>query len=145
MDNLTPKMLEAISKLSEFSYKYHEEINIKLVVLQALKKRGLVESMCFHGVYPETYKKIKWRLLPMKNKTEWIKKHREFVGKKVFLIDFNKFLKDKKLTVEELSKIISYTFDGTMKMLERGTIKLSTYNKLKELHSDLDKYKKDVR
>lgn len=143
--NLSPKMVEALSKLSVKEFRYHTDVGLKLIILQQLKKRGLVESTTIHGIYPDTSVKIKWRLLPMKNQRDWINEHREFVGKKVYLIDFDKFLKDKKLTVEKLAQLIEYTFDGTIKMLGRGSIKISTFKKLKVHYQDLDSYKKIIK
>jgi hypothetical protein len=72
----------------------------------------------------------------------WIKKHREHVGKVMVRIDFQKFMKDHSVTVEELKNLLKYTMPGIISLLECGTIKPKVYNLLKVYYRDLDKYAK---
>ena len=77
----------------------------------------------------------------MKNKP-WVFKFRENYGHKTYGFDFKKFMKNKNLTVEQLAKAIGYSVPGILVMLNRGTIKYSTLEKIADtkLGLNLNKY-----
>lgn len=142
MKNLTAKMKKALVALSDKKFKTVEELGVQWAVLHALKKRKLVESTTIRSGFPDVKVETKWRRLPDAVDNKWIKDFKEFVGKKTYIFDFKNFMKDYGLTVEQLSKTIGYTFDGTIKMLNRGTLKISTLDKLKAIYTQekLNKY-----
>lgn len=144
-DKLTSNMKLALTKLSDKKYKTAKEIGVQLNVLHSLKNRKLIESQTIHTGFPNVRVEIRWRRLPNVIDNAWIKDFKEFIGKKTFVFNFKEFMKDKNITVEELSKIVGYTFDGTIKMLNRGTIKLSTLSKIRIIYPQIDNYKKIIK
>lgn len=141
LERLSENMLIALSRLSDKEFLSADEIGLNQTTLQCLKKRNLVESKLEHGTFNNLIPKIKWRLLPMtKKEKKWIDTYREFVGKKIYSFNFNKFFKDTNITVEKFAELIGYTVDGVIKMIQRGTIKIKTYEVLEQHFNNLNKY-----
>jgi len=73
---------------------------------------------------------------------KWIKDRKEFVGKKMIGFNFKAFMIAHNLTVEQLTTLLKYkTVDGTMKMLDRGTVKASKLADLESQFKDLENYR----
>lgn len=64
----------------------------------------------------------------------WVEKR--IVNKTLIPFDFQRFMKDFKLTFEDLQESLDYSVSGTAKLLLRGTIKIS---KIKELETKYEK------
>lgn len=56
-----------------------------------------------------------------KRPVAWVNRH---MRSGMVHLDFDRFLTDRKWTVERLAIAIGYSDRGTMKMLQRGTIKM---------------------
>ena len=87
----------------------------------------------------------------MKNKTStkdkigWVPRSEKPSDKLVF--DFKSFFREADHTLEEVAQILNYSVSGVKKMIIRGTIKRSAYDKIKRsLALDISQFiKKGVK
>ena len=74
------------------------------------------------------------------SKKNWYDVYRK-KGKRMVKINFKKMFLHEDLDIEKLQKILGYTKDGILYMLKRSTMKLKTFNILKEKGiKDIEKY-----
>lgn len=71
---------------------------------------------------------------------KWVRERRKFIGKKMIAFNFKSFMISENLTVEELAKLLGYTIDGTMTMLNRGTVKANKLLTIKQTYPDAERY-----
>jgi hypothetical protein len=67
---------------------------------------------------------------------------RERSRRRMLAFDFAAFMKKYEITVEQLMKLISYTYGGVEKMMVRGTVKPHVIEDLQRLYPDIMKYVK---
>lgn len=70
---------------------------------------------------------------------KWVKERR---GRKMIVFNFKGFMQSENLTVEVLAKLLGYTVEGTITMLNRGTIKINNLVTLKKRYPGAIKYER---
>jgi hypothetical protein len=74
---------------------------------------------------------------------ESIRSIKEFSGgRRMYKFSFVRFIRTNGLTVEKFAKEIGYSTDGVVKMIIRGTIKKSLFEKLSKKYKGIETYRR---